>query len=56
MGRELLETSRAFAARMDECEKAFAPYVDWSLRDVVSSSDAGELWERVDVVQPACFA
>ncbi|WP_344646394.1 acyltransferase domain-containing protein, partial [Streptomyces durmitorensis] len=55
MGRELLDSAPAFARRMEECEQAFAPYVDWSVRDVVRGT-AAELWERVDVVQPACFA
>ncbi|QNP67916.1 amino acid adenylation domain-containing protein (plasmid) [Streptomyces genisteinicus] len=56
MGRELLASSPVFARRMEECEKAFAPYVDWSLTDVVGAPDAGELLDRVDVVQPVCFA
>ncbi|MFC0069215.1 SDR family NAD(P)-dependent oxidoreductase [Umezawaea endophytica] len=42
-----------FAARLDECARALAPHVDWSLRDVLGD---GEALERVDVVQPALFA
>ncbi len=53
MGRELLECSPVFAARMEECAEALAPFVDWSLRDVL----AGELgFEAADVVQPALWA
>ncbi len=53
MGRELLESSPVFAARFAECAAALAPFVDWSLRDVL----AGELgFEAADVVQPALWA
>nr|AXL05572.1 beta-ketoacyl synthase [uncultured bacterium] len=53
MGRELLETSPVFAERIAECAAALAPWVDWSLVDVLRGD--GDL-ERVDVVQPASFA
>ncbi|MDX2831283.1 type I polyketide synthase [Streptomyces scabiei] len=53
MARELLDESPVFAARMEECERALAPFVDWSLLDAVRSGGA---WDRVDVVQPALFA
>ncbi|MEU6671192.1 type I polyketide synthase [Streptomyces sp. NPDC046727] len=53
MARELADTSPEFAARLDECDAALAPHVDWSLRDVLG--DAAAL-ERVDVVQPALWA
>ncbi|WP_131761391.1 type I polyketide synthase [Actinomadura fibrosa] len=53
MGAELLESSPVFAARIGECERALAPYVDWSLREVLLSG--GDL-SRVDVVQPALWA
>ncbi|WP_139141000.1 type I polyketide synthase, partial [Streptomyces oceani] len=35
MGRELLDTAPAFAARIAECEEALRPYVDWSLTEVL---------------------
>nr|AXL05707.1 polyketide synthase [uncultured bacterium] len=53
MGRELLETSPVFAERIAECAAALAPWVDWSLLDVLRGD--GDL-DRVDVVQPASFA
>ncbi|MBW4722194.1 type I polyketide synthase [Saccharothrix obliqua] len=53
MGRGLWESQPVFAARMEECERAFASYVDWSLRDVVFGAAS---LERVDVVQPVSFA
>ncbi|GIG59287.1 polyketide synthase [Longispora fulva] len=54
MGRQLLDTSPVFAARIGECQKAFEPWVDWSLVDVLRGE--GPDLDRVDVVQPACFA
>ncbi|WSN08774.1 SDR family NAD(P)-dependent oxidoreductase [Micromonospora sp. NBC_01699] len=53
MARELLDQSPVFAGRMAECEAALAPFVDWSLTDLVRNKDP---WDRVDVVQPALFA
>ncbi|WP_433733313.1 type I polyketide synthase [Nocardia sp. CA-129566] len=56
MGRELLETSPVFAERIAACERALAPFVDWSLSSVVrGESDAPSL-DRVDVVQPVLWA
>jgi acyl transferase domain-containing protein/acyl carrier protein len=53
MGRELAACSPVFAARLAECGRALAPYVDWSLDDVLADARA---LERVDVVQPALWA
>ncbi len=53
MGRELLESSPAFAAHVAACEEALAPYVDFSL-EAVLRGDAHS--ERVEVIQPALFA
>ncbi|NEB76215.1 acyltransferase domain-containing protein, partial [Streptomyces sp. SID14478] len=55
MGRELLDSSPVFADRIAECAHALAPYIDWSLADVLRGEEPG-LLDRVDVVQPACFA
>ncbi|MCD9588753.1 type I polyketide synthase [Streptomyces sp. 8ZJF_21] len=56
MGAGLLEVSSVFAARVGECERALAPFVDWSLRDVLRGVEgAGDLG-RVDVVQPVLWA
>ncbi|MER0243269.1 SDR family NAD(P)-dependent oxidoreductase [Streptomyces sp. HSW2009] len=56
MGAGLLEASPVFAARVAECEQALAPYVDWSLAEVLRGGvDAADLG-RVDVVQPVLWA
>ncbi len=56
MGRALLESEPAFDLAVSRCEQAFAPYVDWSLREVLTTEDGAGLLERIDVVQPALFA
>ncbi|MFD9734948.1 SDR family NAD(P)-dependent oxidoreductase [Umezawaea sp. NPDC059074] len=53
MALGLAEVEPVFAARLDECARALAPHVDWSLRDVLGDDSA---LSRVDVVQPALFA
>ncbi|WP_425087975.1 SDR family NAD(P)-dependent oxidoreductase [Streptomyces cyanogenus] len=56
MASELLASSAPFRERIEACAKALAPYVDWSLTDVLRDSEAGPMLDRVDVVQPALFA
>ncbi|WP_327313036.1 type I polyketide synthase [Streptomyces sp. NBC_01235] len=53
MGRELWGVSPVFAASMEACERALAPFVGWSLSEVVRGG--GELVD-VDVVQPVSWA
>nr|WP_307971589.1 SDR family NAD(P)-dependent oxidoreductase [Streptomyces sp. CHA16] len=56
MGRDLYASSPVFAARVDECAGALAPFVEWSLVDVLCGvAGAGSL-DRVDVVQPVSWA
>nr|WP_326828221.1 type I polyketide synthase [Parafrankia discariae] len=68
MGAGLLDSSPVFAGRIGECAVALAPFVDWSLVEVlrgVEGSGSGVsgtgvagagLLERVDVVQPVLWA
>ncbi|MGP4053005.1 SDR family NAD(P)-dependent oxidoreductase, partial [Streptomyces sp. 2A115] len=56
MGRELLDSSPVFAARIAECAAALERWVDWSLVDVLRGDVEPAFLERVDVVQPASFA
>ncbi|NBH11781.1 acyltransferase domain-containing protein, partial [Amycolatopsis sp. SID8362] len=53
MAVELLEAAPVFAGRMAECAAALAPFVDWTLTDVLADEAA---LARVDVVQPALWA
>nr|WP_267886836.1 type I polyketide synthase [Streptomyces variegatus] len=56
MGLELLDASPVFAERMTECAAAFAPFLDWSLMDVLRGVPGAPDLDRVDVVQPVLFA
>ncbi|WTA56945.1 SDR family NAD(P)-dependent oxidoreductase [Kitasatospora purpeofusca] len=49
----LLGESEVFAGRLAECERALAPYTDWSLVEALGSE---ALLARVDVVQPVLWA
>ncbi|WP_406419594.1 SDR family NAD(P)-dependent oxidoreductase [Streptomyces sp. NBC_01614] len=53
MAVNLLATSPAFAERMADCGRALAPFIDWSLPDVLADESA---LAEVDVVQPALWA
>ncbi|MFI8975116.1 SDR family NAD(P)-dependent oxidoreductase [Nocardia asteroides] len=56
MGRALIDAEPAFDLAISRCEQAFAPYITWSLRDVLTGNSDPELLDRIDVVQPAIFA
>ncbi|MGW7594793.1 acyltransferase domain-containing protein, partial [Streptomyces rubiginosohelvolus] len=53
MALELVESSPVFAGRMRDCADALAPFVEWSLFDVLGDEVA---LGRVDVVQPVLWA
>ncbi|WP_460885224.1 type I polyketide synthase, partial [Paractinoplanes abujensis] len=53
MGRELAESSPVFAARLAECGRALAPYVEWELDEVLAGQHG---FEAASVVQPALWA
>jgi acyl transferase domain-containing protein/acyl carrier protein len=56
MGRELAAASPAFAARLAECGQALAPYVDWSLDEVIAGVPGAPGLDRAEVAQPALWA
>jgi acyl transferase domain-containing protein/NADPH:quinone reductase-like Zn-dependent oxidoreductase len=56
MGRELSQCSPVFAARLAECARALAPFVDWSLEEVLAGGEGAPGLETADVVQPALWA
>ncbi|MBI0294153.1 SDR family NAD(P)-dependent oxidoreductase, partial [Streptomyces sp. PRKS01-29] len=53
MAAGLVESSPVFAERLGECAAALAPFVDWSLVEVLGDPVA---LGRVDVVQPVLWA
>jgi acyl transferase domain-containing protein/thioesterase domain-containing protein/acyl carrier protein len=55
MAMELVGSDPLFAEWIERCEAALAPFVDWSLTEVLDGDD-GSWLERVDVVQPALWA
>jgi acyl transferase domain-containing protein/acyl carrier protein len=53
MAAELMAASPVFADSIAACERALAPFTDWTLTEAL---DDEALLERVDVVQPVLFA
>ncbi|HEY7145063.1 MAG TPA: type I polyketide synthase, partial [Streptosporangiaceae bacterium] len=56
MGRELAACSPVFAARLEDCGQALAPWVTWNLADVLAGADGAPGLETADVVQPVLWA
>ncbi len=56
MARELLRDEPLFAAAIERCEQAMAPFVDWSLRAQLTADGAASRLDEIDVIQPALFA
>nr|APD71675.1 type I polyketide synthase 10 [Streptomyces sp.] len=56
MAIELLDSSEVFAEQIRACGEALAPYVDWSLEDVLRRAEGTPSLDRVDVIQPVSFA
>ena len=54
--RSWLESLPAFDSQLGECEEALAPYLDWSVREVLLGVEGAPSIERIEVVQPALFA
>jgi acyl transferase domain-containing protein/acyl carrier protein len=52
----LLDDSPIFARWIGACGEALAPFVDWSLEEVLRGAPGAPGLERVDVVQPVLFA
>ncbi|MER6202733.1 acyltransferase domain-containing protein, partial [Streptomyces sp. NPDC001586] len=56
MTGDLLDTSDVFLAGIRATAEALAPYVDWSLEDVLREVPGAPALDRIDVIQPALFA
>ncbi|MFF8452861.1 beta-ketoacyl synthase N-terminal-like domain-containing protein, partial [Streptomyces leeuwenhoekii] len=52
MGLDLLRDSQVFADHITACERALAPWVEWSLTEMLHRDAQDPAWERADVVQP----
>ncbi|MER7674737.1 SDR family NAD(P)-dependent oxidoreductase [Kitasatospora sp. NPDC096128] len=52
----LLDEAPVFAARIAECERALAPYVDWKLAEVLREGPDGRSFERPEVRRPVLWA
>ncbi|TMR06749.1 acyltransferase domain-containing protein, partial [Actinomadura soli] len=56
MAAGLLDASGVFRDAVDASARALAPYIDWSLEDVLRGTPGAAPLDRDDVVQPALFA
>nr|BAF85837.1 modular polyketide synthase [Streptomyces cyaneogriseus subsp. noncyanogenus] len=56
MGLDLLRSSPVFAEHIAACGKALAPWVKWSLTEVLHRDAEDPVWDRADVVQPVLFS
>jgi acyl transferase domain-containing protein/acyl carrier protein len=56
MGKELAQSSPVFAARLGECGQALAPFVDWSLGEVIAQAPGAPGLEAAAVGQPVLWA
>ncbi|OKI28872.1 type I polyketide synthase [Streptomyces sp. CB03911] len=56
MAAGLLAAEPVFAAHIEACATALAPWTDWSLPDVLHGVEGGPDPDRVDVLQPALWA
>ncbi|WP_380283417.1 type I polyketide synthase [Kitasatospora purpeofusca] len=56
MARPLLASSPVFAEQVRACDEALAPYLDWSVVDVLGGAAGAPPADRTDVVQPVLFS
>lgn len=56
MGRELFIKEAVFRDAIEACDKAFAPYTDWSLIDQLHSTNEESRLNEINVIQPALCA
>jgi acyl transferase domain-containing protein len=56
MGKQLYTTDKTFKEAIDSCDKAFKPYVDWSLTAEMFADEQSSQLKKINVIQPAICA
>ncbi len=56
MGREMYEKEQTFRTVIDDCEEAFSPFIDWSLKEQLFADENNSRLNEIDVIQPSLFA
>ncbi len=56
MGQELYKEEPVFKQAIDDCEKAFEPYTNWSLVEQLYASEEDSRLNEINVIQPMLFA
>jgi acyl transferase domain-containing protein/surfactin synthase thioesterase subunit/acyl carrier protein len=56
MGRELFDQEPVFRQSIEDCDKAFRAYTDWSLKDQLFASAEQSRLTEIQVIQPALCA
>ncbi|WP_171053005.1 type I polyketide synthase [Streptomyces marianii] len=55
MAADLLDASDVFLSSVRACDRALAPYLDWTTEDVLRKAPDAPSLERIDVLQPTLF-
>ena len=56
MGRQLLAQEPVFREALEQCERAFRAFVDWSLIAELTADESQSRLKDIDVIQPTLFA
>ncbi|MGO4614967.1 SDR family NAD(P)-dependent oxidoreductase [Nocardia sp. 2YAB30] len=56
MGRQLLETSPVYRAKILECDTLTGQYIDWSIHEELTADEASSRITETQCLQPAMFA
>jgi len=56
MGQRLLKEEPIFYNAIERCEKAFSPFVNWSLKQQLQAEEHDSRLDEINVIQPTLFA